>query len=227
MNLLGVALVAKGLKEASRGGYGGGHGYYSSGPSAEEVLLTEARKTLLALEGKKDISGIEVPAVTLKGIDKLSISKRKDQKLHSLQILEANPNGVKMDGVSMDLSGFSIIGTIDGARFFALDKETKEMLVISMTEYTSYGPHGDYYRTKNLISTDPILDETSEISIDFKVAKEDGIKVGVNAGLPQRRTYYDQIDKHQDIANLFELATAIRQRAKEREANANQTGMGE
>ena len=225
MNLIGVAIAAKGLKEISRSG--GSGGYYSSGPSAEEILLTEARKTLLELEGKKGISGKEVPAVTLKGMDKLSISKRKDQKLHSLQILEANPNGVKMDGVSMDLSGFSIVGTIDGARFFALDKNTKEMLVVLMTEYTSYGPHGDYYRTRNLISADPILDETSEISIDFKVAKEDGIKVGVNANLPQRRAVYDEIDKHKDISSFFELATSIRQRAKEKEANANQSGLGE
>ena len=225
MNLLGVALVAKGLKEASRGGSGGG--YYAGGPSEEEILLTEARKTLLGLEGKEGISGTEVPAVTLKGKDKLSIRKRKDQSRHSLQILEANPNGVKMDGVSMDLTGFSIVGTIDGSRLFALNKATKEMLVVEMKEYTYYGPHDDFFRDKNLLTTDPILDDTSEISIDFKVAKEDGIKVGLYANLPQRRTHYDSIDKHQDIAKFFELATQVRQRAKEREANANQSGMSE
>lgn len=226
MNLLGVALVAKALNEASKSGSGGGY-YSAGGPSEEEILLSEARKTLLALEGKEGISGTEVPAVTLKGKDKLSIRKRKDQSRHSLQILESNPNGVKMDGVSMDLSGFSIVGTIDGSRLFALNKTTKEMLVIEMKEYTSYGPHGDFFRDKNLLTTDPILDETSEISIDFKVAKEDGIKVGIYANLPQRRTYYDSIDKHQDIANFFELATHVRQIAKEREANASQAGMGE
>lgn len=227
MNLLGVALVAKGLKEASRGGYGGSYRSYSSGPSPEEILLTETRKTLLELEGKEGVSGTEVPAVTLKGMDKLSRKKRKNQKLHNLQILESDPNGVKMDGVSMDLSAYSIVGTIDGSRFFALNKTTKEMVVINITEYTDYGPHGDFTREKNLLNSEPVSDETSEIAVNFTVVKEDGVKSGYKTNMPQKRVYLDEIDKHRDVASFFELATVVRQRAKERQANANASSKGE
>jgi len=226
MNLIGMGLLIKGLNEMSKHG-GGGGGYHTYGPSAEEVLLSECRKTLIDLEGKENISNTEVPAVTLKGKEKLSIKKRKNQKLNSIQILEANPNGVKIDGVSLDLSKYSIIGTIDNKSFFALDKNTKEMIVVDIKECYSYGPHGDFFSFNNLVNTPPKNDETSEIYLDFKLVREDEIKVGVYANLPQRRCYMSELDKNPDITGFFELANHIRGKYLERQANNNASEKGE
>ena len=226
MNLLGVAIVAKGLNEMSKSG-GGGYSDYTHILAPEEVLLIESRKTLLEIENKENISGTEVPAVTLKGADKLSVKKRKNQKLHSLQILKANPQGVKLDNVAIDLSEYSVVGTIDGSVFFALNKKTKDMVVIDISEYTDHGPHGDFSRKKNLLTEEPISDNTSKINVDFRVVNGEEIKYGINANLPQRRVYLYELDKHKDVACFYELATNIRQQAKEKQANESQIGLGE
>ncbi|MBQ8426002.1 MAG: hypothetical protein IJX17_08335 [Clostridia bacterium] len=225
MNLIGMGLMIKGLSEMSKGG--GGGGYHSYGPSEEELFLRQCRNTLKIIETKENISGTEIPAMTLKGSEKLSPSKRKKQKAHSLQILQANPNGVNITGLSIDLSQYSVVGTIDNTRFFALDKKSKDLVVIDMKEYYSYGPHGDYYSSNNILNTNLKNDETSEISIDFKVVKENEMSAGISANMPQRRCYLSDIEHHPDIASFLELGNYIRQNAKEKQANTSANEMGE
>ena len=225
MNLIGMGLMIKGLSEMSK--HSGGGGYHEFGPSEEELFLRECRTTLKEIETKENISGTEVPAITLKGSARFNRAKRKEQKAHSLQILEANPSGVKLDGLSIDLSQYSVVGTIDKDRFFALDKNSKNLVVIDMRECYSYGPHGDFFSFNHLLNTELKNDETSEVYFDFRLVKENEMRVGCNANMPQKRCYLSEIDKHPDIASLFELANFVRQNAKEKQANANASEMGE
>ena len=163
---MGLIGYRNGVSAANRtfSGSGGGRGYRTSNDYKlmEDIRrinrLRRARKAMVAVEGYRTTDSVEIPARTGAGSRSLYISKKRNIKHRNLIIIGADPNGVNLPEIGIDFSKYSVVAVYDKQTICLLEKETGDMLMLDITMFYEYGPHGDYSSEVN-----PFVDGTKGI----------------------------------------------------------------
>lgn len=150
MNMLGVAIAAKGLNEMSRSGRGGGY-YGPSEPTEEEYLLTDCLEIIKECAKMPEMEDTILPVVTTKKRTlKQKIKGEPKENTHEIYFAQINPRGVKFEGIETHTGLSPVIGMIDNDKMFVYSTSPEHLEIFVVEEY-AYDHMGDYsYRTGNV-----------------------------------------------------------------------------
>lgn len=225
MNMLGMAIAAKGLNEMSRrSGRGGGY-YGPSEPTEEEYFLGDCLSIIRECAKMPATEDTIIPVSTTRkrtrAEKKKGVPKEETREIYIAQI---NPRGVGFEGIETHTGLSPVIGMIDNDKMFVYSTSPEHLEIFVIEEY-AYDHLGDYfYRTGN-VAKDGLSPDFEEIRTKI-VRVYNSRRVEPQAGFttkPDQKSF----SVRENWIKVADIVGAKRRACLERNKEPNAEQMGE
>lgn len=203
MNLLGVAIAAKGLNEMSRRSGRGGY-YGPSEPSEEDYFYGDCLEIIRECAKMPAMQDTIIPIETTRKLTRAEKKKGVPKgETREIYIAQINPDGVEFEGIETHTGLSPVIGTIDNDKMFVYSVRPEKLEIFWVEEY-EYDHMGDYfYRSGNIVKDgfNPNFEEIRIKSVVATSARD--VKPNGSSTTKPDQKYYSIRDNWIQVADII------------------------